>query len=137
MNYPQTTLIWVITHTHTKHKDLLGFALNPNSITCNLTMNPTSKGGFHTLDPIRIYFRVGFLTTHNPTNMYHTNLYKVPYKNPKIHTRIHTFLLFPSSSLLLFFFSSSSSSSSPLLFPLYGFWSLKNERPIDIIQFLS
>ena len=66
MNYSQATLIWVITHTQTKHKDLLGFVLNPNSITCNLTMNPTSNGGFHTLDPIRIYFRVRFLTTHNP-----------------------------------------------------------------------
>ena len=45
---PKTTLIWVTTHTQTKPKDLLGFILNPNSITCHLTMNPTSKGGFHT-----------------------------------------------------------------------------------------
>ena len=45
---PKTTLIWVITHTQTKLKDLLGFILNPNSITCHLTMNPTSKVGFHT-----------------------------------------------------------------------------------------
>ena len=66
MNYSQVTPIWIITHTQTKHKDLLGFFLNPNSITCNLTMNPTSNGGFHTFDPIRIYFRVRFLTTHNP-----------------------------------------------------------------------
>ena len=44
----KTTLIWVTTHTQTKPKDLLGFILNPNSITCHLTMNSTSKGGFHT-----------------------------------------------------------------------------------------
>ena len=36
LNYFQTTLIWVITHTQPKHQDLLGFVLNPNSITCNL-----------------------------------------------------------------------------------------------------
>ena len=46
--FPKATLIWVITHTHTKYKNFLGFILNPNSITCHLTMNPTSKGGFHT-----------------------------------------------------------------------------------------
>ena len=45
---PKTILIWVITHTQTKTKDFLEFVLNPNSITCHLTMNPTSKGGFHT-----------------------------------------------------------------------------------------
>ena len=129
MNYSQTTLIWVITHTQTKHKDSLGFVLNPNSITCNLTMNPTSNGGFHTLDPIRIYFRVRFLTTHNPQNIYHTNLYKVPYKNPKIHTRIHTFLLSLSSSLLFLFSSSSSSSlfSSSLLLYIFGLSFLRDQ----------
>ena len=36
LNYFQTTLIWVITHTQPKHQDLLGFVLNPNSITYNL-----------------------------------------------------------------------------------------------------
>ena len=37
MNSSKIILIWVITHTHTKYKDLLGFVLNPNSITYNLT----------------------------------------------------------------------------------------------------
>ena len=41
-------LIWVMTHTQTKHQDLLGFVLNPNSISFHFTMNPTTKGGFHT-----------------------------------------------------------------------------------------
>ena len=111
MNYSQTTLIWVITHTQTKHKDLLEFVLNPNLITCHLTMNPTSKGVFHTLDPIRIYFRVRFLTTHNPQTCI-IQIYT------KFHTKIQRSILesipFCSSSLLLFFFSSSSSSSSSL-----------------------
>ena len=44
----KTILIWVLTHTQAKPKDLLGFILNPNSIACHLTMNPTSKGGFPT-----------------------------------------------------------------------------------------
>ena len=117
LNYSQTTLIWIITHTQTKHKDLLGFVLNPNSITCNLTMNPTSKGGFHTLDPIRIYFRVRFLTTHNPQTCI-IQIYT------KFHTKIQRSILesipFFSSSLLLF---SSSSLPLPLLlyFPLLFF----------------
>ena len=29
----KTLLIWVITHTQTRHENLLGFILNPNSIT--------------------------------------------------------------------------------------------------------
>ena len=33
----KTLLIWVTTHTQIKHEDYLGFILNPNSITCNLT----------------------------------------------------------------------------------------------------
>ena len=117
MNYSQTTLIWVITHTQTKPKDLLGFVLNPNSITCNLTMNPTSKGGFHTLDPIRIYFRVRFLTTHNPQTCI-IQIYT------KFHTKIQRSILesipFCSSSGLIF---SSSSLPLPLLlsFPLLFF----------------
>ena len=117
MNYSQTTLIWVITHTQTKHKDSLGFVLNPKSITCNLTMNPTSNGGFHTLDPIRIYFRVRFLTTHNPQT-YIIQIYT------KFHTKIQRSILesipFCSPSLLLF---SSSSLPLPLLlsFPLLFF----------------
>ena len=41
---PKTTLIWVITHTQTKHNDLLGFVLNPNSITCNLNHESNLKG---------------------------------------------------------------------------------------------
>ena len=49
MNYSQITLIWVMTHTQTKYKDLLGFVLNPSSITCPCTMNPSSKRGFHML----------------------------------------------------------------------------------------
>ena len=44
---PKTTLIWVITHTHTKFKNLLGFVLTQTPLLCNQTMNPTSKGGFH------------------------------------------------------------------------------------------
>ena len=116
INYSQTTLIWVITHTQTKHKDLLGFVLNPNSITCNLTMNLTSKGGFHTLDPIRIYFRVRFLTTHNPQKCI-IQIYT------KFHTKIQRSILesIPLCSSLLFFLSSSSSSSlfsSSLLFSM-------------------
>ena len=44
----KTLLIWVMTHIQTKHQDLLAFVLNPNSISFHLTMNPTTKGGFHT-----------------------------------------------------------------------------------------
>ena len=43
MNYFQTTLIWVITHTQPKHQDLLGFVLNPNSIPCNLNHESIPK----------------------------------------------------------------------------------------------
>ena len=32
---PKTTLIWVITHTQTKHKDLLGFILTQTPLLCN------------------------------------------------------------------------------------------------------
>ena len=53
--------IWVTTHTQTKPKDLLGFILNPNSITCHLTMNPTSKRGFHThLVPYGVFTKPNF-----------------------------------------------------------------------------
>ena len=45
---PNTILIWVMTHIQTKYQGLLGFVLNPNSISFHLTMNPTTKGGFHT-----------------------------------------------------------------------------------------
>ena len=44
---PKTILIWVITHTLTKYKNLLGFVLTQTPLLCNQTMNPTSKGGFH------------------------------------------------------------------------------------------
>ena len=43
----KTILIWVMTHTQTKYQDLLGFDQNPNSISFHLTMNPTTKEGFH------------------------------------------------------------------------------------------
>ena len=33
--YFKTILIWVMTHTQTKYQDLLGFVLNPNSISHN------------------------------------------------------------------------------------------------------
>ena len=45
---PKIIPIWVLIHTQAKPKDLLGFTLNPNSIACHLTMNPTSKRGFPT-----------------------------------------------------------------------------------------
>ena len=32
---PKTTLIWVITHTHTKYKNLLGFVLTQTPLLCN------------------------------------------------------------------------------------------------------
>ena len=48
MNSSKIILIWVMTHIQTKYQDLLGFVLNPNSISFHLTMNPTTKGGFHT-----------------------------------------------------------------------------------------
>ena len=44
---PNIILIWVTTHIHTKYQDLLGFDQNPNSISFYLTMNPTTKEGFH------------------------------------------------------------------------------------------
>ena len=43
----KTILIWVMTHTQTKYQDLLGFDQNPNLISFHLTMNPTTKEGFH------------------------------------------------------------------------------------------
>ena len=48
MNSSKIILIWVMTHTQTKNQDLLGFVLNPNSISIHLNMNPTTKGSFHT-----------------------------------------------------------------------------------------
>ena len=48
MNSSKIILIWVMTHIQTKYQDFLGFVLNPNSISFHLTMNPTTKGGFHT-----------------------------------------------------------------------------------------
>ena len=48
MSSSKIILIWVMTHIQTKYQDLLGFVLNPNSISFHLTMNPTTKGGFHT-----------------------------------------------------------------------------------------
>ena len=48
MDFFQTLLIWVKTNTQAKPKDFLGFTLNPNSIACHITMNPTSKRGFPT-----------------------------------------------------------------------------------------
>ena len=137
----QTTPIWVITHTQTKHKDLLGFFLNPNSITCNLTMNPTSKGGFHTyLVPYGvlltlILINLGLGRNSNKTlersnakqeslypRLLHTTQNMYPYKS------IQNSIPFCSSLPLLF---SSSSLSLPLLlllplfFFLYGFLSLE------------
>ena len=47
-NHSNIILIWVMTHTQTKHQDLLGFVLKPNSISFHFTRNPTTKGGFHT-----------------------------------------------------------------------------------------
>ena len=47
MNSSKIILIWVMTHIQTKYQDLLGFVLNPNSISFHLTMNPTTKGGYH------------------------------------------------------------------------------------------
>ena len=88
-------------------------------------MNPTSKEGFHTLDPIRIYFRVRFLTTHNQQTCI-IQIYT------KFHTKIQRFIL----EFIPFFFSfllrlSSSSLPLPLLLLLpfssllYGLFSPK------------
>ena len=53
---PNIILIWVTTHIHTKYQDLLGFDQNPNSISFHLTMNPTTKEGFHNyLVPCGLY----------------------------------------------------------------------------------
>ena len=54
MNHFKTILIWFMTHIQTKHQDLLGFVLNPNSISFHLTMNPTQSE-----DSILILFLVG------------------------------------------------------------------------------
>ena len=52
---PNTILIWVTTHTYSKHRELLEFVLNPNSITYNLTMSSIKKG-----DSLLILFLMGF-----------------------------------------------------------------------------
>ena len=53
---PNIILIWVTTHIHTKYQDFLGFDQNPNSISFHLTMNPTTKEGFHNyLVPCGLY----------------------------------------------------------------------------------
>ena len=53
---PNIILIWVTTHIHTKYQDLLEFDQNPNSISFHLTMNPTTKEGFHNyLVPCGLY----------------------------------------------------------------------------------
>ena len=129
MNYPQNNSNMGHNPYTTKHKDLLGFVLNPNSITCILTMNPTSKGGFHTLDPIRIYSRVRFLTTHNPQTCiiqtytkFHTKIQRSILESILIVIVPYFFYLpfFFSSLLLLFLFLFFSLFLFPSL--LYGFF---------------
>ena len=63
MNYSQITLIWVMTHTQPKYKDFVRVCSNPTLLPCNLSMNPTSKGGFH------VFFYIWGFTHLTPINL--------------------------------------------------------------------
>ena len=112
-------MIWVTSHTCSKHRELLGFVLNPNFIIYNLTINQPKKE-----DSILILFHMGFT---NPIFM-NSKVKMQFYQNPSFwrqainHTRhlklsrstlrfsFHTFLaslLLPLLLLLLFLFLSA------------------------------
>ena len=115
-----------MTHIQTKHQYLLGFVLNPTSISLHLTMNPTTRE-----DSILILFLVGLTNLNFKKSKFRIQFYQNPRFRDKIltiqslkiscdpykiHTEssFHTFLL---DLLFLFFSSSFSSSSSLLLLP--------------------
>ena len=126
---PNIILIWVTTHIHTKYQDLLGFDQNPNSISFHLTMNPTTKKGFHNYLVLCGYTNLNFKKSKVRIQFYQNPRFRdrrLTISSLKFHV-IHT-------KSIPFWLGSPSSSSllplPPLFFSLFTIFLPSQMRPI-------